>query len=315
MSRPQILRIQLCAVVPCILAVACGPGVLTPESGRSMLQRQIDSSGRMFEIGYESVANLVQVPSLADYTAAQRSMTEPEAALQRLLKAGLVTQTRSERRLPDITGEYEGTMTNCFGMFLDLRMDRSARLAGTYRVQSFGCIGASSDSPIRAGALKGTLTPLNQVLLDLTPPALGSWDQAHLNLTVEGGLNRLIGTVTGRGYQWPLTVDGKGTGNTVVVAEYTYAFIPMFSKLVVPRGKALRAGPIVVDQLEDLLLEATDTLASARFRWHVDFNEAGQAVTGEKGQTGTGTVRFRKQPDGTWVVGDHDLGRAVPGSA
>jgi hypothetical protein len=71
-------------------------------------------------------------------------------------------------------------------------------------------------------------------------------------------------------------------------------------------GKSLEAGKVKIDGIDNLLL-ATETSAEAMVRWHADFNDAAQTISGEKQRTGAGSALFRKQPDGEWVLVEYKL--------
>jgi hypothetical protein len=94
--------------------------------------------------------------------------------------------------------------------------------------------------------------------------------------------------------------SGTGPGGVVVVPRYTYSYADKLKQLLDATGN-LKAGSTKVDGVSNLLL-TIETMATAKYAWHVDLNDAAAAVAGMKTVFGQGEAVFRKQPDGAWVL-------------
>lgn len=308
---------------------------LTPTTGKLMLQQRVNS-GQAYSVNYAKVARLIDEPSFINFSNSEDALffgrtllreCEPQVrsdyqfkrlcddaidngplALNRLIRAGLITQTETEVTLPDISGEYEGSMTGCFNVSLTINQSKALpRMSGNYKVVT--ATGYNTCTPInQVGTFNGVVSPPNKLLIALEPP-LYRFPSGELVISTESGI-RLTGNVkryevTGS-YTYPVELGAtESKGGQLITKQYRYRFVRGFDDLIMGK-EAVKAGIIKIDRLENLLLDST-VEASASFYWHVDFNKAAQGLTGRLQQSGVGRASFRKQPDNRWVVTGYKL--------
>lgn len=298
-----------------ILALTSAPSVigqarqLTPATGRILLQRAM---GCCYPVDYNGVAEIISNPSLRDFSKADEDEDPAAKALSKLIRLGLVTKQQTESSFPNIFGVWQGRTNNCSQFTLTFLESELPALKGTYSVGGCGYYswGAS------AGEFIGLINSGDKVAIDFKPPmADGRWEHAELLLAS-------VNPMTLRGeadnpsrkdmniYRNPIVIKAARTAERLAVKQYTYMATPQLESLGmnVRRG-TINGGTVKVDRLEQLLL-SDPVRATARFYWHVDYNMAAQAITGELQASGIGIVAFSKQPDGRWVSTQYRLDRS-----
>jgi len=274
-----------------------------------MLQAKLDTEGRQFELSYASLLKMMGT-SMQDYSIPREKVTADQAALQRLLKADYVVQNSVDVKLPNLTGEWEGAMRKsegggCYEVSFSLRMKDSPSVDGTYRAVA-RCFMEHGGS----GTVTGTLSPGNQLFMRVNPSIGAVPNYDHGEFRFNGpfeGPTKLEGRLVGVMNYGAITLRGRVNSSPILIKTYEYTISPKFKNLVATEGRTFQAGLVKIDSFGALLLEGVETAATARFQWHVDFNEAGRAVSGATSKTGEGEALFRKQPDGKWVLTEYRL--------
>lgn len=161
------------------------------------------------------------------------------------------------------------------------------------------------------GQFVGEIKSGDKVTLDFQPPmADRNWE--HAELTIGPGDPM---TLTGKAskpsrqdYPWVdiIKLTSEKPRATVSLRQYLYSFAPAFGGFIIRENSTMNGGSIKIDKLDNLPLN-DPVRASARFYWHVDYNSAAQAITGNSQKSGVGIVNFRKQPDGKWVITKYRL--------
>jgi hypothetical protein len=82
-------------------------------------------------------------------------------------------------------------------------------------------------------------------------------------------------------------------------SSFKYEFTPKFEAQSKP-GPMVTIGQERIVGVESLLLDS-ETVASGRVKVHTEINDVGRVVAQAKSGDREGSVRFQKQPDGTWV--------------
>jgi hypothetical protein len=305
MTRLMSVSLPLVVFLSGLLALSCGPKQLTQERAQLLLQERLDADKNQVQIDYTEVNQLIDQPIWANVDA----LTPEEASadsrltkLQQLAKAGLVTKTASDVFVANLTGEYSGSMTNCFSVQLSLQMDSPPAVDGTYAVQSNNCWPRPDASAMHGGRAVGSVSPSGQLALDFQPPITDRFPHATFTVAAFATFTELRGS-TG---QWPLSVSRFGDLSGKEIRQYTYSMTPSATQLVTEPGKTIAGGQYSVTKVINLLL-AGETSAQADFEWSVSLNAFASAVVGEPTVTGTGKAEFGKQPSGEWVLTEYRI--------
>jgi hypothetical protein len=300
-------RLLIPALILLVGASACSSRkTLTPETAKAMIQEFMEKQDNaamkagMLMIDYSGFSKFVNQKSLIDYKTWTPPANNTEATqFQRLVKAGLVTQAAQTTAFPNLTGNYEET--GAFNLHpLTLSMQQgSSTIQGTCRY-IIGVTDFKTQKPNAwcDGTVVGSLTANGAVELHFRSTA-----NFYCPIPRTGMYNVRQGA-DGIELTGPATLHGKGSPGTINVITYTYAFSPKFQTFVVPPNR-VKVGRYRVDAVENVLL-TTDVMAQANYKFHVDFNDVGEAIVNlHDNGPGNGTITFRKQPDGEWVcVGD-----------
>ena len=278
-------------VVAVVMLAGCSDSkTLTPSTARRLLEKRARAKGDA-TIDYSPTAALIGHKTFIDYQQEEFSGATPEGALHRLLRAGLAGQTVGKSSYPNLTGVYEGRGSIYESFAISMRPG-SPLIDGTYKYDICG------------GRISGTLHGDGSVTINSL--GTGAWGECSTTLSrlfrvqqTNEGINLVPDELNTHGFY------GKGpSGAPIELTTYEYTFLPKFLESVDVAGKTLRGGPFQIDSVTNLLLGETATFATASFSWHVNYNAAGQAITGVAENHGTTHVTFRKQPDGTWVLPD-----------
>jgi hypothetical protein len=230
----------------------------------------------------------------------------PQVIVQRLLKAGYVSQSQNSFTVPNLSGEYHADMSwELMGYHmhatyaLTVSMNPADNsIAGHYHEESTGGGAQSAD-----GSLSGTVDANGTVHLTYGSQYGGANEDC--TFTSANGEETLTGKqpfLNGPN----VALVGHGPGGNITVPVYSYALSSKFATLPPPHQDEIQAGKIEIDQITNLLL-SSDTMAQASFGWHVDFNDAAKALSGKDKASGIGNVIFGKQPSGNWVVAEYSL--------
>jgi hypothetical protein len=105
--------------------------------------------------------------------------------------------------------------------------------------------------------------------------------------------------------QHPMNLTGDRP-QTVKLMWYRYDWT---AKALVPNGSenACDVGTIQVRTISSLVLQGTETQATATFVYRVVHNDFGTIVEGGHIADGLGFARFTKKPDGTWILSSFQL--------
>jgi hypothetical protein len=277
-----------------------------------MLKGKISSDkADNYLVSFNDVRNTIKDETREDYSqgvyekmtpgVALFSLPNPKLAVQRLLKAGFITQTRKDITIPNVSGDYhvhliwpKGSWTGDATYELHVSMQPSyASISGTYKVQTTYPNGGPAMSS--SGPLSGSVSP------DGTVHILYGGTPATYQYHSGGGTVTLTGDQPFATQMPTMTLTGTGAGGTISVPSYSYAFSTKFTPLPPPHDGEISAGTVSIDDVTNLLL-AGETAARSSFAWHVDFDDAAKALTGQTKATGTGHAEFGKQPSGDWVL-------------
>lgn len=284
-------------------------GNLTPQTGRLMLQQRMNANAEIYPVDYSFIAAITSEPSF--YTPDERSPLEGPTLL-RFLKAALVTENVSNANVWDVSGDFDGSFpggagphaNECFYLYLTLRATTLPRMDGTYRLEHpRPCAGAGNETS--EGTFTAEVVPGDRLLFHEFTPDLHGSTEGEVTINTTNGLS-LVGRVWRGGGSEVINVEGKPPLRMKTIKQYTYQFSPSFRGLIQQEGKFIRGGSVKVDRLANLVL-VSSVAAQASFYWHVDFNNAARVVTETPQQNGVGSVMFRKQPNGRWVVWSYSL--------
>lgn len=299
------LRLHAVALLSLGFLAACGSGTktLNEASAKRMLIDQLKTKGDTFPVPLNFVATEIRSPTREDYLAGSYGESGPKASVQRLLKAGYISQTREDTKLINVTGTYKAEPAGCGSggagigkqvYTFTLSMQPSyAAVSGDYTYESWYSSGQHSAS--FNGRVTGEVRPEGVATLAYGPMS------ARRDYTIKAeGANVTLAGPRMFACDSPVVATGTGPGGFIMVPKYTYAYSDKLKPLLDPAGN-LKGGTIKIDEVHNLLLE-TDAIATAQFAMHIDFNDAGAAVLGKTTMADKGNVTFRRQPDGTWVL-------------
>jgi hypothetical protein len=245
---------------------------------------------------------LFKEDTIIDYRSAPATKDDLSGVIHRLIDAGFVTQKSVAREYADVTGNYQGdavypAVTHHFDVNLEMKQG-AADVKG-----KLSEIGASY--PLSASITGNALPEGSYSLLFLVQYFNGmpNYDGPFIYK-----LNDMNGheTLTGPDpYDRNLTIyfAKKEPLNSakISVPMFSYSFTPKAKVQVVNGSDQSSMGRIIVTGVDSLLL-ATDTVATAKFKWKFDYSEIGQVITLSKQPEKLGEVQFGKQPDGTWII-------------
>jgi hypothetical protein len=278
-----------------LIAAACSSQKnLTPSIAGAMLQKRIDANQEI-TVPYSDVAALIREKTFQDYNQGNYTAGSAESRLQHLLRANLAEQSVETHSYANLTGTYQSG-DPLAPLTLTLSMQQgSLAVTGTFRTAS-DC----------SGTLFGKVNVDGTVNLFFTLQGGVYCSSIHNNnLTIDIRQSGDFTELSSRpaAYTYTLNVRGKSSSDQIKIPVYTYTLSPKFLAMVPTPGiTAVKAGPVQVDSVDNLLLGPTETMAEGRFKWHMDFNPVARVLTGKPGQSGYGSIEFGKQPDGNWVV-------------
>jgi hypothetical protein len=269
------------------------------------------SIGNIRQTLNEHTRNDYSQGSYSEYLSAGfMRVPNPQVVVQRLLKAGYVSQSQTSFTVPNVSADYhveltwpKGGWTRNATYALTLSMNPTYNsISGHYHVEAWYSTGQHAMTA--DGPLTGTVDANGTVHL-----AYGSQygaTNADYIFKSENGEETLTGKQPFLTGMPTMTVVGHGPGGEITVPVYSYVLSSKFETLSPPHQDEIQAGRIEIDQITNLLL-SSETMAQASFGWHVDFNDAAKALSGQDKVSGTGNVVFGKQPDGKWVVAEYSF--------
>lgn len=286
---------------------------LTTSSARDMLKTKLGTSSQhTYRFAINSVSEVIQLPTREDYSVGSYRNDDPRSSVQRLLQAGYIIQSREDSSVPNVSGDYKVELTwpkengiwtrNAIYTFNLSMQPTYATVSGGYTANSWYVTG--QEAMRQNGPLTGSVSPDGTVKLGYgsqfgTTEENYKFSSNGSTLTLTGKQPFLTGNPN-------MTLVGTGPGGSIVVPKFSYAFSDKFKRLPSVSANVLDAGDVEIDDVSNLLL-ATDTIAHAQFTWHVNFNDAAKALTGQASMQGTGEMNFGKQPDGAWVLTAYNL--------
>jgi hypothetical protein len=224
--------------------------------------------------------------------------------MQRLLRAGFITQSREDVKYGNVTGTYRAEIPGCgsggigirnriYTFTLFMEPGRST-ISGRYTFDAWRNSGQKAAT--FSGPVKGSITPEGNVTLIYGPML------THVDYKFKSDAQNIV--LTGpSGFeceQTEIMLAGTGPGGYITEPKFSYAYGEKIKPLL-DDSENLKAGTMKIDEVHKLLLE-TETVATAKYTWHVELNEVGFALTGMQRISEQGTAVFRKQPDGSWVL-------------
>jgi hypothetical protein len=319
MTTKHYMAGLFCGLTLLALVVGCEGGSstknLTESSAKRMLVAKISADNKdNYLLNFDAVSETIREPIREDYADGTYRINDPRLAVGRLIKAGYIIQSRKEFTVPNVSGNYKVELTwpkevssialrNAIYTF-SLSMEPTfSTVSGKYSVDSW--VNSGQETMSANGPLIGSVSQDGTVQLAYVTQYGSRIEEAYKfsisgqGVTLTGNQPFLNGIPT-------MTLTGSGPGGTISVPSFSYAFSAKFKPLAPPNANQIVAGKIVVDEVSNLLL-ATDTVAQARFTWHVVFNDAGRALSGEPTVSGTGNMIFGKQPDGNWVLSGYEF--------
>jgi hypothetical protein len=305
----------------CGIAIACLVGCdssstahLNESSGKSMLVAKMAADQKdKYLLSFAGIPYTLKQLTRNDYSQGSypeslpafmgSRIANPQAVIQRLLKAGYVSQSKTTFTVPDVSGNYEAELSWLWGGSYHMKATYALTISmkpadnsisGHYHEESTG-----GGAQYANGPLAGSVDADGIVHL--------SWSGKNLaySFNFTNGEKRLTGKQPFVGGP-DVTLVGHGPGGEITVPVYSYALSSGFETLPPPHQDEIQAGKIEIDQITNLLL-SSDTMAQAAFGWQVDFNRAAKALSGQDKASGTGSVIFVKQPDGNWVITGYGL--------
>jgi hypothetical protein len=288
--------------------VACSSAQrLTPATAKQMLEEYFRTEAKnILSFDYSDVAKL---PGRKNFEDAKKGVYKPdtfEATVQRLVNAGFMDQQVETLTLSDLTGNYQWQARNAPMSRATLSIHQgSPMVSGTFQAFREGY--GTNEPPVLGceGNLFGHVNVNGTVSLSFKATRVpGGCSMPSEGETLTYTVSRKDDSVslTDLDRNRSLDLKGHSTGGQVTVPVYNYTFTSNFRKFTVTPGYNLRAGTVVVDSVERLLLGPTDTRAEAEFRWHATFNDAARAFSGKSENHGVGRVEYGKQPDGSWIL-------------
>ena len=304
--------ILLCGFALCCTAGCNSTTHLTEASAKSMLVAKIKADHRdVYLIPFDTIFPLLAKPTRDDFNSGPLSTTigqgiftttNPAAIVQRLLRAGYVTQSTSSYTVPNVSGSYnaeqiypKGDLMGRATYAVTISMkDGDPTPSGQYDIRSWsfsGQPGGSAWGPIGGSVESGGTVHIKYTGLGTT--GTYNYSQNGDKKTLTGTRPFLVGPT--------LILIGTGPIGTITVPLYTYTLTSKFVPLPLPNQNQIAAGAVHIDSVSNVLL-TSDTEAHAEFAWHVDFNDAAKVLTGKPNAGGKGDIFFGKQPNGDWVI-------------
>ncbi|MHB1488203.1 MAG: hypothetical protein ACYCZM_11720 [Acidimicrobiales bacterium] len=308
-----------CGLTLLALVVGCQGGSstknLTEQSAKRMLVAKISAENKdNYLLNFDAVSEISREPTREDYAEGTYRINDPILAVGRLIKAGYIVQSRKDFTVPNVSGNYRVelkwpkevssiALRNAIYTF-SLSMEPTfSTVSGKYSLDSW--VNSGQETMSANGPLIGSVSEDGTVQLAYVTQYGSRIEEAYKFSTSGQGMS-LTGNQPFLNGIPTMTLTGSGPRGTISVPSFSYAFSDKFKPLASPNSNEIVAGKIVVDEVNNLLL-ATDTVAQARFTWHVIFNDAGRALSGEPRVSGTGNMIFGKQPDGNWVLSEYEF--------
>ena len=319
MTTKHYMAGLFCGLTLLALVVGCEGGSstknLTESSAKRMLVAKISADNKdNYLLNFDAVSETIREPIREDYADGTYRINDPRLAVGRLIKAGYIIQSRKEFTVPNVSGNYKVELTwpkevssialrNAIYTF-SLSMEPTfSTVSGKYSVDSW--VNSGQETMSANGPLIGSVSQDGTVQLAYVTQYGSRIEEAYKfstsgqGVTLTGNQPFLNGIPT-------MTLTGSGAGGTISVPSFTYVFSDKFKPVAPPNANQIVAGKIVVDEVSNLLL-VTETIAQANFTWHVTFNDAAKALTGQTTASGAGQMTFGKQPDGNWVLAEYHI--------
>lgn len=291
---------------------------LNDANAKSMLAAKLTADNAdIYGVDIANIRNAIKEPTLTDYYSANEPETlgtgflaysNPGAPVQRLVKAGYITQAKETRTIPDISGDYSATLKTSDGQKESEYRVTIATTPGSDQVSGdflFTKWHLGSFFSWR-GPITGSVDPSGAVHLDYGQ-TISNLDTpvTYISGSVDNSKTLQGSAPFSDGRPSMVLTAGRPPGK-LAVTRYKYEFASNVKMLSAPHETEIAAGSITVDRVTNLLL-STDTVAQANFGWHVDLDGPARAITGKATQSGSGVVAFGKQPDGNWVVAGYQF--------
>lgn len=295
--RASLYPIITLLVIAALGAIACGASPLTPNEADKLLEAQIDTTA----LGPDAA-----VPSLVGLGEMTYRDLAADAAGGRLLSARLIRQIAVSEEAIDVTGAYDGVMSNCLTRVqLDVSTPDGVTLGGRYRLSRRSDCSARYRAPEQAGAVAGSRLDVHRWTVRFTPPLPGPLSESAVTAGADTTGNvHLDGAFPGSAAY--LSLFSAGGAGRMTIAKYRYLAEPPLARALGPAGK-VRLGRYAVDTVTEVTIAADGSSAQAAFNWHVSFNEVGSLISPVRRLHGSGTAQFRRAGR-SWTVGDIRFG-------
>jgi hypothetical protein len=319
MTTKHRLAGLLCGLALLAPVVGCKGGSstksLTESSAKRMLAAKFIAENKDdYRLNFYAVSEAIRVPTSEDYAEGTYRVNDPRLAVGRLIKAGYITQSRKDFTVPNVSGNYRVELTwpkevssialrNAIYTFSLSMGPTDSTVSGKYTLDSW--VNSGQETMSANGPLIGSVGQDGTVQLAYVTQYGSRINEAYKFTSSGQGVN-LTGNQPFLNGIPTLTLTGSGAGGTISVPSFTYVFSDKFKPVAPPNANQIVAGKIVVDEVSNLLL-VTETIAQANFTWHVTFNDAAKALTGQTTASGAGQMTFGKQPDGNWVLAEYHI--------
>jgi len=285
------------------LSACTSSKVLNESRAKALIGEALQQ--QVYNISAASITSLMS-RSTTDYRATTVT-TGPAFALKRLIEEKLVTQKIEVLNYPKISGTFvlhvqtksgdwltTTDSTINIGMVPATNSLYGSQLTIKTSKAYFGG-GTSRDTD----TFKGTVDPNGRVYLTLPRYTNGFRNGEGIEfLYREEGKTAYLDQ---KGDQGIGTFTGTASGQRVELRWYEYTFSPEVQTSAGRQVIEVAAGRLQVGEVSNLQL-VNETHAVANFAWQAQLNKLGQIMLGDVKPSGTSSVQFAKNPDGTWVL-------------
>lgn len=293
------------AVVASILVsflLACGSSkVLDEKRARAIVSES--SQSQSFQI-------IVPPPILGAMARSTDALKgSANGTVRSLIEAKFVAQNIEVVSYPRISGTFFGRKSGGSDtLTIDLQVVGGTNaITGSF---TWGVRrGARQDT--ETGPVSGIVTPTGIVRLSTTANLRVFVDNDEFQYVENGSTATLLPTHP-RGANWfdggSWTLTGPVSPGRVEVKWYSYSFSPQLqiAPSVPSHSVKVIGGSYEVGEVSNLRL-VTETQATANFAWQARLNKVPDILYGgqiSSRPSGTGSAKFTKKPDGTWVLLD-----------
>ena len=314
------MRNSVCSLILLALLVGCsGRKTLNESLAKTLLEErfQTEEGGGAFKgerMDYPQIQDHYGDVVTTNYSdPALANATGNPAIMAQLIHHGFLSQTSQTRNyvVPQhltgsITGESAWYLLPGAGDTLDAHLSTSKNIvSGSWTLQraNIHCTGGSISGYLAMDDNSVWLTFSGGGYRDMgvSFPCYPGILRYRMQPTLAGSTVQINGSSQMPDYRMNLSGDSP---QELAVTWYRYEWTGKEKALCpVQARNACDIGKLKVESVNGLVLQGTETQASATFKYRTVHSEFGKIVTGGQDESeGTGTVQFTKKPDGTWTV-------------